>query len=645
MCARSVGGRLTGVALLGAVGATAVGAAVVHALVAPELSGSALVQVRAVLAGTVGVVTVAVGLVAYRVRSRSRAVATLRSASEALRAGEDPGPLPTDRGDDVGETARALSGVETELDRLRSTAAETELTAAAARRLRDRAEAFADTMAVCAAGDMTARLDTDAEEAEMRELAAAYNRVMDEVEGLLAETRVFAAEVTERSREVQVATTEIRNASRNVSQSVQRIADGADEQDDRMAAVSESIQDLSATAEDASTISTDLAEVAGETATRGLDGREQAQAALAGIIQIREATETTVEAIERITDRTGEVNELVGVVDEIATRTNKLALNANIEATKTGEGDSEGFEVIAEEIEQLAGDARGELTEVEDRIERIENDTRNATRDVRDAVDRMSRHSEAIDETIAALDEVASMASDTNKEVKAIRDITSEQAELVREVATEVREVNGISTETSEAADRAAAAAQEQTAAADGIVDLTGDLVGEAASLESRLAEFNLTSDAPDPRIGQVDTSEIGASHDVVGLEPVAGEGAGPSEDEVEDADDGLDIPEAAMGDLFGFSGDRSDRADDVDDLVYVDGSLAADQVEMTDGAGAHLDGVDDPDSGTHPDDGPEPVGDPDTGAHPDDGPETVDDPGASASPDDGPDHERAAED
>ncbi len=602
MCARSVGDGLTGVALLGVVGATVAGAAAVHALVAPELSGSTLVRVRAALAGTVGVVTLAVGLVAYRVRSRSRAVATLRSASAAVAEGEEPGPLPTDRGDDVGEIARALSETASELDHLRARAAETESTAAAARRLRDQAEAFADTMAVCAAGDMTARLDADLDDESMRELAEAYNRVMDEVEGLLAETRVFAAEVTERSREVQVATTEIRNASQNVSQSVQRIADGADEQDERMDAVSGSIQDLSATADEASTISTDLAQVADETATRGLDGREQAQAALAGIIQIREATETTVEAIERITDRTDEVNELVGVVDEIATRTNKLALNANIEATKTGEGDSEGFEVIAEEIEQLAGDARRELTAVEERIERIENDTRTATRDVRGAVDEMSRHSDAIDETIAALDEVASMASDTNKEVKAIRDITREQADLVQEVAAEVQEVNGISAETSEAADRAAAAAQEQTAAADGIVDLTGDLVDQAASLESRLAEFNLTSDAPAPQIGQVDTSAIGTEHDVVGLEPVGGDEETPAENE---SGDGLDIPEEAMGDLFGFSEDRTDRADDVDDLVYVDGSLAGDPVEMTDGAGERP-AVDDPYAPARPDDPPD---------------------------------------
>ncbi len=603
MCARSVTDRVTGVALLAVAGATGAGAAVVHALVAPELSRAALFQVRAVLAGTVAVVLLGVGLVAYHARSRSRAVAELHSAGEAMAQGESPGALPTDRRDGVGDAARSLSATATRLESLQTRAAEAESTAAAAQRLQNRAETFADTMSVCAAGDMTARLDTDGEDESMRELATAYNRVMDEVEGLLAETRVFAAEVTERSREVQVATTEIRNASRNVSKSVQRIADGTDEQDERMDAVSGSIQDLSSTADEASNISTGLAQVADETATRGLDGREQAQAALAGIIQIREATETTLQAIERVTDRTDEVNELVSVVDEIATRTNKLALNANIEATKTGDGDSEGFEVIAGEIEQLAGDARGELTEVENRIERIENDTRNATRDVRDAVERMSRHSETIDETIGALDEVASMASDTNKEVQAIRDITREQADLVRQVATEVREINGISAETSEAANRAAAAAQEQTAAAGGIVDLTADLVDQSASLESRLAEFNLTSDAPTPQVGQLDASAIGASHEVVGLEPVTGTDAEANET---DADDRLDIPEAAMGDLFGFNEDRSDRGDDVDDLVYVDGALATDPddtlVEMTDGAGERPDTTVDADTPVGPD-------------------------------------------
>jgi methyl-accepting chemotaxis protein len=519
---------------VGVVAAVATGAVVIHQSVAPALSTARLTRVRLVLAATVG--TVAVG-VAYRVRrerSAASALLSVRDAGQALatrpverspetgaetsEANEGTEPtapravvadLPTERADEVGQVARAMAATADELARRRAALAETEARETELRALRSQADTFAETIAACAAGDTTARLATDVEDDSLRAIAVSYNRAMDELEAVLAEARGFATEVTEQSRTARSATGEIRDASRQVSRAVQRIADGADEQDERVAAVTEAVADLSATTERAATTAEDLAAVADETASQGETGRDQAQVALGGLIQIREATETTVAAIERIADRTDEVSELVDVVDEIATRTNKLALDAKIEATRADDEGPRGFEVIAENVKQLAGDAREELATVEDRIDGIENDTRNAVGDIRAAVEEMDAHSEGIEQTIQTLEEVGSMAAATNEEVQEIRRIAHEQAEAADEVVADVREIDGISAETSEAADRAAAAAREQTAAVDDIVDLTDDLVDRATSLERRLAALNVTAD-PQRRADEVTTGETG---------------------------------------------------------------------------------------------------------------------------------------
>lgn len=70
--------------------------------------------------------------------------------------------------------------------------------------------------------------------------------------------------------------------------------------------------------------------------------------------------EETVEQIEAI----------VSLIDEIAERTNILALNASIEAAHAEDG-GDGFAVVANEVKQLAERAHDQTDEIESQVESI----------------------------------------------------------------------------------------------------------------------------------------------------------------------------------------------------------------------------------------------------------------------------------
>ena len=82
-------------------------------------------------------------------------------------------------------------------------------------------------------------------------------------------------------------------------------------------------------------------------------GVETIQTASEEMKNIAQAVQTAANEMGNLQQKTGEITNIVSVIQEIAEQTNLLALNAAIEAARAGEQDR-GFAVVADEVRQLA---------------------------------------------------------------------------------------------------------------------------------------------------------------------------------------------------------------------------------------------------------------------------------------------------
>jgi methyl-accepting chemotaxis protein len=105
-------------------------------------------------------------------------------------------------------------------------------------------------------------------------------------------------------------------------------------------------------------------------------GRQVAQAAK---ISQRAVTETqmTDETVRGLAESAARINQVVGLISDIAAQTNLLALNATIEAARAGEA-GKGFAVVASEVKSLANQTAKATGEISGQIAKVREVTQSA---------------------------------------------------------------------------------------------------------------------------------------------------------------------------------------------------------------------------------------------------------------------------
>ncbi|HEX9595951.1 MAG TPA: methyl-accepting chemotaxis protein [Anaerolineales bacterium] len=159
------------------------------------------------------------------------------------------------------------------------------------------------------------------------------------------------------------------------------------------------------------------------------------------------------EAMERITQSSGKISNIIGLIDDIAFQTNLLALNASVEAARAGDA-GKGFAVVAVEVRRLAQSAASASADIKMLIEQSATEVKGGSRLVLDAANKLesmlaaAQSSNALMGTIARESgEQAAAIDEVGAAVRTMDEMTQHNAALVEEINAAIEQTEAQTTE------------------------------------------------------------------------------------------------------------------------------------------------------------------------------------------------------
>ena len=243
---------------------------------------------------------------------------------------------------------------------------------------------------------------------------------------------------------------QVAQISDQVTKNVKEEAESTLVQNEATFSASSAVEQIEATISGVAERTTGTRKAAEKTRKESLECVETSEKTVKAIQSLSDSVKVAAAQVERLGEKSKDIDRITGVIHEIADQISLLSLNAAIEAARAGDA-GRGFAVVADEVRKLSERANKATQEISATIGTIIGETEGAVSSMREGAEHVNQGVQGVQQVRSSLTEIANEMKDTEHMIAEIECATNEQRDAIGMMARNVGQISNMAIRTEDA--------------------------------------------------------------------------------------------------------------------------------------------------------------------------------------------------
>lgn len=343
---------------------------------------------------------------------------------------------------------------------------------------------------LAAKGDLTTSFDTKRKD-EFLHLSKEIGNMLLDMRKLIGEVQEVGSKVSTSASGVTSDAEKLLTATKDISRTIDDIEQGIVQQAGdteqcllQMEGLSDQINQVYSNTNEIEKIANNTKKIAGEGIVIIDELNRKAKATT-------DITHDVISKIQEFEEQSQSIGSFVAVINDIASQTNLLSLNASIEAARAGDA-GRGFAVVANEIRTLADQSVHAVKQIQSIVNEIRVKTKDTVDTAKQAETIVESQSEALDKTIEVFDSINNHVNDLANNLDHISGGIKKIEEAKMGTMDAVQSISAISEQTAAASEEVSATAVSQIDSVERLRIAAAELEEDAKKLEESIKLFKI---------------------------------------------------------------------------------------------------------------------------------------------------------
>lgn len=354
---------------------------------------------------------------------------------------------------------------------------------------------------------------------ERDEIGLSVAKMLSSLRELIQNVYTSVKSVQDSSSELITAANQAGLATNQIATTIQQVTRGINQQAGSISStaatagqmvqiienVARGSQDQAWAIESASKAANDIEKTIREASQTAGNGARVVEETIQGMENIKQKVNLSSQRVNEMGQSSSQIGAIVETIEDIASQTNLLALNAAIEAARAGEH-GKGFAVVADEVRKLAERSSSATKEIGSLVRHIQGTVNEAVIAMKESAQEVDKGSgragkamQALSSILDSYRQIGQAASDLSSSMESVSAVveensasTEEMTASASEVSASVENIASISEENSASIEEVSASTEEVSAQSDMVLDAAQALSEMAGMLQDSVERFKL---------------------------------------------------------------------------------------------------------------------------------------------------------